>query len=192
MLSLPAALVLAQVCAAPADPTTLLSVVAVESRFEPWAIGVNGSPAQSLRPASREAAVTLARQLLAQGRNLDLGLGQINHRNLSRLGLTLEEAFEPCRNLAAAQAVLTSSGETLTTPQAWSRALSRYNTGDQTRGLRNGYVAKVARTAAEIGPQLRALSDRPPGDAPPPAPPAPARPDFVIFPRSSSATGDLP
>ncbi|MCI3135343.1 lytic transglycosylase domain-containing protein [Phenylobacterium aquaticum] len=191
MLSLPAALVLAQVCAAPADPTTLLSVVAVESRFEPWAIGVNGSPAKSLHPTSREAAEALARQLLAQGRNLDLGLGQINHRNLSRLGLTLEDAFDPCRNLAAAQAVLAANGETVATPDAWRRALSRYNTGGPTRGLANGYVAKVTRAAAEIGPQVRALRDGLAGDAPRAAS-APARPDFVIVPRPLSATGDLP
>lgn len=191
MVSLPAALVLAQVCAAEADPTTLLSVVSVESGFDPWAIGVNGSPRQSLHPSSREAAVRLAERLLAQGRSLDLGLGQINDRTLARLGLSLDDAFDPCHNLAAAQRVLHAQGSIAVgaSAEAWARALSRYNTGDPARGLSNGYVAKVIRAVAEIGPGLAQLRATPPA---PPSPSGPSGSDFVIFPPRLTTTGDLP
>ncbi|MDZ4055051.1 MAG: conjugal transfer protein, partial [Phenylobacterium sp.] len=74
--------------------------------------------------------------------------------NLDRLGLTVEQVFEPCLNLTAA-------GRILADGYAWARqrrsddqaglraALSIYNTGSPTRGLHNGYVAKVLRAAQQ-------------------------------------------
>lgn len=194
MLSLPAALVLTQVCAAQVEPSTLLAIVAVESGFDPWAIGVNGPKAVALRPGSREAAVATAQGLIAAGRNIDLGLGQINHRNLARLGLTVEDAFEPCRNLAAASKVLGAGGNR--NGPTGPAALSRYNTGDAQRGLRNGYVDRVTHAAAQLAPRLSQLSAatsgpqaRPPAANPPAGPP---RPDFVIYPAPFTGPGANP
>ena len=85
----------------------------------------------------------------------DLGLGQINSANLSRLGLSIEAAFDPCRNLTAAAQIL-SEGYAKARPRhaddqaALRAALSLYNTGDETRGLRNGYVAKVLGPAPSV------------------------------------------
>ena len=66
--------------------------------------------------------------------------GRLNTNNLSRLGLTLEDAFEPCRNLDARQKVLLTSyqGDT-----ALQKALSEYNTESPMRGMSNGYVLKI-------------------------------------------------
>lgn len=158
-LTLAAAVALAQACAPSVAPETLLSVAQAESRLDPLTIGVNGRPHQALHPRSQAEATALANALLRRGRNLDLGLTQINARNLPGLGLTVADAFDPCRNLAGGGAVLsraylaaarrpTGAGPALT------QALSAYNTGDPERGLRNGYVARVYRAAAQVVPAI--------------------------------------
>jgi hypothetical protein len=43
---------------------------------------------------------------MSSGHNLDLGIAQINEKNLSWTGLTVDTAFDPCRNLAASAKVL--------------------------------------------------------------------------------------
>src|SRR5690606_8108839 len=117
------------------------------------------------RPRTVAAAVQTAQGLVAAGHDVDLGLGQINVRNLARLGLTLETVFEPCRNLAAAAAVLRDGyarGRALHGPgQAALRvALSVYNTGDPQRGFANGYVARVVAHAAPPAPHTPAEPPR--------------------------------
>ncbi|MBI1198940.1 MAG: transglycosylase SLT domain-containing protein [Phenylobacterium sp.] len=174
-LSLADTLALSQQCAPAVAAETLLSVVQVESRFDPLAIGVNGRPRIAVRAATPKDAAVKASALIAQGRSVDLGLAQINSRNLDRLGLTVETAFDPCRNLAAAARLLQAGYEAEDDAQpALRRALSRYNTGDPRRGLINGYVAKVERAAVEVVPAIQALPPWPTSPAPPPADPQPA------------------
>jgi type IV secretion system protein VirB1 len=84
------------------------------------------------------------------------------------LGLTWETVFDPCTNVAALGQVLTANYNAAKAgrdPQTALRvALSMYNTGSQTRGFRNGYVAKVvsnsgvADTAAPYGPNVPAVA----------------------------------
>jgi len=190
-------LAIAAACAPQVAPETLLAMARVESGLEPLAIGVNGPAPRGLRPARLEAAVANASALIAAGRSVDLGLAQINSRNLARLGLTPRTAFEPCRNLAAGARVL-EAGYRRATPApgqeqaALRTALSYYNTGHPSRGLRNGYVAKVA-AAARGG--MSASTERRPEAAIAPEPPAPAwdvfaraRRGFVI----NASNGALP
>jgi type IV secretion system protein VirB1 len=158
-LSLAAALVLAAQCAPTVAPETLLSVVEVESRFEPLAIGVNGAPRVTVAPASLDEAVARAGALIAAGRNIDLGLAQINSKNLSWLGLSLREVFEPCANLRAAARVLQegygrSDPERVGEQAALRTTLSYYNTGHPSRGVGNGYVGKVEAAAGHIVPAV--------------------------------------
>ena len=150
-------LALATQCAPAVAPETLLSVVQVESRFDPLAIGVNGKPRVAVSAATPREAAAKASALIAAGRSVDLGLAQINNKNLGWLGLSVEGAFDPCRNLAAASRVLQAGYESGADAQpALRRALSRYNTGDARRGFANGYVAKVERAAAEVVPAIQA------------------------------------
>lgn len=139
---------LAARCAPAVHPQTLAAVVRQESRFNAWAIGVNGSPAVRVRAKSLDEAVASAERLIAQGRSIDVGLGQINSVNLRWLGLSVRNAFDPCRNLTAAARVLTENYRryrrgAASDQAALDAALSAYNTGSRTGGLRNGYVAKV-------------------------------------------------
>lgn len=154
MLDLASILILAQACAPQSAPETLAAVAWAESRFDPLAIGVNRGPRPARRARDAADAARIARSLLDRGANLDLGLGQINSDNLEWLGLSLEAAFDPCRNLAAADRVLRAGYRPRAdeTPQQSLRvALSRYNTGHPERGFRNGYVARVEAAAGTLG-----------------------------------------
>lgn len=156
MLDLALILALSETCAPAVAPRTMAAVAYAESRFNPFAIGVNGSVALRRQPKTRLEAVGIARELIAGGPSIDLGLAQINSANLGWLNLTIEEAFEPCRNLAAASVVLLHGYRPLssapTDRQAALRAaLSRYNTGHPERGFRNGYVARVEAAAGTLG-----------------------------------------
>jgi len=148
---------LAEACAPDAAAETLLAIAEVESGRQPLAIGVNRPARASLRFASREAAVEEARWRLARGEDLDLGLMQINGRNLAWLGLALGDAFDPCRSLEAAGRLLADAydkalGRGLDPAAALDAALSTYNTGHPSKGLRNGYVARVRAASPSPAP----------------------------------------
>ena len=182
MLDLAFVLALAQTCAPSVAPQTLAAVAYVESRFDPLAIGVNRGGSSPPRQASAQQAAATAHRLLRAGANLDLGLAQINSGNLAWLGLTVEDAFDPCRSLAASAQVLRAgyrpTGDSFDARQAALRvALSRYNTGHPQRGFRNGYVGRVEAAAVRLSLTLPPLADAPPSgssvhlaaEAPPPA-----------------------
>jgi len=184
-LSLAAALALAAQCAPSVAPETLLSVVQVESRFEPLAIGVNGTPRMTLAPASVDDAVSRAGALIAAGRNIDLGLAQINSKNLAWLGLSLRDVFEPCANLRAAARILQdgyarSDAIRVGEQAALKTALSYYNTGDPARGLSNGYVGRVTMAAGRIVPAIASAGPAGALEAPPTAAPVPP-PAWDVF-----------
>lgn len=188
-LDLAALLVLAPVCAPSVAPATLLAVVQVESGFDPLAIGVNGVRPRRMSFASASAAAEAARALIAVGENIDLGLGQINVRNLPRLGLTVSEAFDPCRNLAAAGRILTEGYQRALLSQgvgqpALRSALSLYNTGHPERGFRNGYVARVLAKAGHAPPVLAS----PQTDGSPSAPPLA---EWDVFGRARLMSAEL-
>ena len=92
-------------------------------------------------------AVATAKRYIAAGYSVDLGLGQINSRNMRKLGLNWETVFDPCTNIAALGQILTQNYQAVADgrhPQSALRlAISLYNTGSTSRGFRNGYVAKV-------------------------------------------------
>lgn len=148
-------------CAPQVDPSTAQALVAVESSLNPYAIGVVGG-ALARQPRHRAEALATARALHAGGWNFSVGLAQINVGNLGRLGLSLEQAFEPCANLAAMQTILTECylGAPLDgalapgdpAQRALRHALSCYYSGNYSTGYRHGYVRRVV-AAASIPPR---------------------------------------
>ena len=154
-----AILALASQCAPNVAPQTVLAIVQTESGGRSFALNVNGGSQPRAQTSAESAAVT-ARRYIAAGYSVDLGLGQINSRNMRWLGLTWDTVFDPCTNIAALGAVLTSNFNSVKAgrdPQTALRvALSMYNTGSQTRGFRNGYVANVVGNAgvAETSPAV--------------------------------------
>ena len=141
-------------CAPQVHAETASALVQVESGDNPWAIGVVGGLLDRQPREPGEALVT-ARALRQAGWNFSVGLAQINVTHLARLGLTLEQAFDPCINLAAMQTLLldcfTRAEGSRADPRgqqpALRRALSCYYSGNFTTGLRQGYVGKVLRAA---------------------------------------------
>jgi type IV secretion system protein VirB1 len=166
ILELAAVLGLASTCAPGIAPETLAAIARAESGFDTLAINVNGPGGGRIRPAGTTDAVARARALIAAGRSVDLGLMQVNSRNLGWLGLSVEDAFDPCRSVAAGARVLT--------------AFSGYNTGSPHRGFANGYVARVlaAGSANEAAPAA------PPSPAPQPA--ASCAPSWDVWARCAA------
>jgi type IV secretion system protein VirB1 len=154
-------------CAANIAPVTLEAVMEVESRGDALALHVNGQATQPHRPADAREAAMLARNYISLGYSVDLGLMQVNSRNLPALGYTVEEVLnDPCTNIRAGAAVLTSvyaaavrvHGEGQAALQA---ALSAYNTGDFNRGFANGYVARYYTTDGVPGSSRNVRLARP-------------------------------
>jgi type IV secretion system protein VirB1 len=181
---------LAATCAPSVAPQTLLSVAKAESGFDTLAIGVNRPRPISLHPRSADEAIATATRLIASGANIDLGVAQINSSNLAPLGLSIADAFDPCRNLAASaklmvagygRASLTAASE----QAAVLTSLSLYNTGDAHRGFRNGYVARVVATASQVVPALAPRGDIAPMLAAPSTPPAPS---WDVFGQTAPST----
>ena len=147
---------LASQCAPNVAPQTVLAIVHTESRGQPLALNVDGAK-QPARPKNTVDAIATAQRYVAARYSVDLGLGQINSRNMRRLGLTWDNVFDPCTNIAALGRVLSESFRSVADerhPQTALRlALSMYNTGSPSRGFRNGNVAKVVGNAgATDGP----------------------------------------
>ena len=149
-----AILAFASQCAPTVAPETVLAIIQTESSGEPFALNVNGGRQPARQSNAVDAAAT-ARRYVAAGYSVDLGLGQINSRNMRWLGLTWETVFNPCINVAALGRVLTTNYNVVSAgrdPQTALRvALAMYNTGSQTRGFRNGYVAKLVGNAGVPG-----------------------------------------
>lgn len=158
---------LAAQCAPNVAPQTVAAIVQTESHAYPFALNVNGARQPAIQTNAADAAAT-ARRYIAAGYSVDLGLGQINSRNMRRLGLTWDNVFDPCTNIAALGRILTRNYEAVIggrEPQTALRvALSIYNTGSFSRGFRNGYVAKVVGNAGVAA----AATDPEPTTPPPP------------------------
>jgi len=148
---------LVTMCAPDIHPTTFAGIVATESAFNPYAIGVVGGRIKRL-PKTREEAISTANSLERQGYNFSLGLTQVNRSNLALVGETYETIFEPCRNIRAGALILKDCYSRANkrfpdAQQAIRGALSCYYSGNFTRGFkpdREGepsYVQKVIDTA---------------------------------------------
>ncbi len=183
MSALPLAVVLQLIasCAPTVAPSTMASVLRTESGFDPNELHVNGPNGGEIHPATKADAIVQAIDLIVvQRKSVDLGLGQVNSGNLASLGLSVADALDPCKNLAAAAKILSAgyitASQTQTDPQqALRTALSRYNTGDPARGFANGYVGKVERSAQYVVPAISLTPTAPP-DAAPEGPTAPVQP----------------
>jgi type IV secretion system protein VirB1 len=146
-------LALAQECAPEVPPQTMESIVRVESGFNPYAIGVVGGRL-ARQPENLAEAIATARALESAGWNYSLGLAQINKTNFPQHNLTIETAFDGCRNLQAGAKILTDcysvATEKFGEAEAWARAFSCYYSGNFSRGLRPdapgqlSYADKVA------------------------------------------------
>lgn len=137
-------------CAPNVSPVTLAAIIQVESGGNPYALGINGWRGKKPYPKTAGQAAAFATYFIGAGYSVDLGLMQINSRNLKGLGLSISQVLDPCTNMAAGSRIL-SRGYMGATKRfgegqdALRAALSAYNTGNYERGFKNGYVAKYYR-----------------------------------------------
>jgi type IV secretion system protein VirB1 len=138
-------------CAPAVHPVTARALIDVESGFNENAIGIVGAVLER-QPRNRAEAITTAASLRSQGMNFSVGLAQINVRNIDRFGLSIAEALDPCRNLAAMESILASCFDRshAESPQSdLRRALSCYYSGNFMTGFRHGYVRRVVASARQ-------------------------------------------
>ena len=137
-------------CAPLVEPGTARAIVAVESAFNPHAIGVVAGSLQR-QPLNIEEALATSQELRAKGRNFSIGLAQINVHNLDRFGMSIADGFDACKNLQAMQAILGECFERARSKEdsqaSLRRALSCYYSGNFTTGFRHGYVSRVVSNA---------------------------------------------
>ena len=142
-------LALLQKCAPQVAPVTMAAVVQAESGGWPWAIDVNGLPDGSMRFSTKHAAITAATRYIRMGYKVDMGIAQVDSENLAWLGLSVQQAFNPCSNLRAAQRILIGAyrqaGSAGT--QSLDGAFQVYNSGN-TSG--DGHYAKVVYRQAGV------------------------------------------
>lgn len=142
-------------CAPQVAPETLSTLVAVESSGNPFAIAVVGDK-KIPPPDSLNAAVAAAKKLEKEGENYSVGLMQVNKKNFPKLGLTIDNAFEPCANIAAGAKIIEQcfvsakkSNGFNSEQSALRGALSCYYSGNFTRGFKkepdagNSYVERA-------------------------------------------------
>lgn len=112
-------------CAATVHPDTIRDVAWVESRMNPYAIGVVDG--NGIMPKTKVEALARVKELEAANKGYSVGLMQIYKGNFEKYGVTAEKLFDPCANLAVFEKVITDCylrGKTL------PRALSCYYSGN--------------------------------------------------------------
>ncbi|WP_114969356.1 lytic transglycosylase domain-containing protein [Rhodoferax ferrireducens] len=126
-------------CAPAVDPVTMAAVVKQESGGRPWVVN-NNTTRKSMAFASKAVAVAAAVAAVGRGESVDMGLAQINSKNLPALGLTVEQVFDPCTNIAAGANILAAS---YGRAGSLGGALSMYNTGRFDSKIGATYAQKV-------------------------------------------------
>lgn len=137
-----------QQCAPKVSQVTMKAIIKTESNGFPWAIGINKGYKLRYQPKSKAQAVSWVRYLEKNNYNFDVGLGQINIKNIHQYGYKAEDALDPCTNLKMASDILVKNynaalTKSSTTSSALQKAISAYNTGNYSSGFSNGYVGKV-------------------------------------------------
>jgi type IV secretion system protein VirB1 len=137
-------------CAPAVDPVTMAAVVKQESGGQPWVVN-NNTTRKSMAFASKAVAVAAAVAAVGRGESVDMGLAQINSKNLPALGLTVEQVFDPCTNIAAGANILAAS---YGRAGSLGGALSMYNTGRFDSKIGATYAQKVFGQAGEKVPRI--------------------------------------
>jgi type IV secretion system protein VirB1 len=127
---------------------TVQKIIDVESKGEYLAINVNAQTVRINPSRTKFEAEKKASQLINRNFNVDLGLMQINSRNLPKYKITVRDSFDPCKNINVGSRILKESFERAANKNTSSNqtnlmeALSAYNSGNFRAGFKNGYVKK--------------------------------------------------
>ncbi|MCC2624310.1 MAG: lytic transglycosylase [Burkholderiales bacterium] len=139
-------------CAPQVAQSTMQAIIQTESKGNPLAIGLNGGHKLRYQPLSEVQARSWVKYLEEHNYNFDVGLAQINIKNIHKYGYRAIDALDPCINLKLASNVLKKSyfkarSASRSDNEALVKTISAYNTGNYRSGIYNGYVQKVYRNA---------------------------------------------
>jgi len=152
----------AQQCAPMIESVELAAIVSVESGFNPFAIRINTDRALQDQPKSKAEAIEIATELQIEGQDFDVGLGGLNIHALTQMGLTLSDAFDPCKNLTATGKLVASyyaSARLASAENPKQLALwTFYGQGDAESGRIAGYDKLVSAKQATLEPRLGDLN----------------------------------
>lgn len=153
-------------CAPNVEVSTMQALIAQESSNNLYSIGVVNSPLVE-QPKTKEEAVLIAKTLIESGANISLGLGQINYKNLPALKMTIEDAFEACPNIKAADEILSAcfvraKNEGQLGQKALKSALSCYYSNNFRTGQlkeagfgNTSYVDRIAKSNEKLVPSIK-------------------------------------
>lgn len=140
-------------CSPNVAPDTMLAIIKTESNYNPLAININNKGQRLLYQArSQEQAIQWVNYLENHNYNFDVGIAQVNIKNIHRYGYNARDLLDPCLNLKIAANILqknynAAKQKSSTTQEALYKAISAYNTGNFHAGFNNGYVKKVVYNA---------------------------------------------
>jgi type IV secretion system protein VirB1 len=151
---------LVRTCSPEVAPETMAAIVEVESGGNPLAISVVGAKLKT-PPTNAVEAVEVAQQLEALGKTFSVGMAQLPAKDLAKLGLTYETAFDPCENLKAASQRLVTCYQKAKKRSAFvedqtalSDALSCFKFGNFKKGYQapKGTLSYVDQVRAAVQP----------------------------------------
>jgi type IV secretion system protein VirB1 len=152
--------VLLDQCAPQVSPVLMQALVRSESAWQPFAIGMDKAQGTVKQPASLPEAIATAKELAAAGRKFSVGLAQIHVSNVALYGMTWEQAFDACQNLAVGQKILwnfyyraAASGYS-GVAAIWA-ALRGYNSGGVDRAISDDYANRIFAYMSSAPAQVR-------------------------------------
>ena len=159
-------------CAPQVSPVLMQALVRAESAWQPFAIGMDKAQGTVKQPASLAEAVATAKELAAAGRKFSVGLAQIHVSNVALYGMTWEQAFDACQNLAVGQKILwnfyhRASASGYSGVAAIWAALRGYNSGGVDRAVSDEYANRIFAYMSSAPPQVQ-IGNGVPVTKPPP------------------------
>lgn len=166
---------LLQDCAPQVSPLLMRALVKTESSWQPFAIGMDKAHGTVKQPATLPEAIATAKKLAAAGRKFSVGLAQIHVSNVTLYGMSWEQAFDACQNLAVGQKILwnfyhRASASGYSGVAAIWAALRGYNSGGVDRAVSDAYANRIFAYMSSAPPQVQI------GSGAPAAGPAAAKP----------------
>jgi soluble lytic murein transglycosylase-like protein len=114
--------------------------------LEPYALNIEGRAAYE---PDKAAALRAFREAKRGGaRLIDIGCMQINHHYHSDSFATLEDMFDPAKNVAYAARFLSDLKQREGT---WTKAIARYHAGPKNLPAQKSYVCRVVRSMVAVG-----------------------------------------
>lgn len=150
-------------CAPQISPVLMQALVRTESAWQPFAIGMDkaqGAQGTVKQPATLAEAIATAKGLAAARRKFSVGLAQIHVSNVALYGMTWEQAFDACQNLAVGQKILWSfyhraSASGYSGVAAIWAALRGYNSGGVDRAVSDDYANRIFAYMSSAPPQVQ-------------------------------------